>query len=431
MELVICLLLGITVASAASPPDMYGEMQVDSHDWTIGHNTLGERNPIPRGCSGKPADVFLVFDTSGDVTPAQLAKQKKYAIDLLRVFTFGDKSTRISVVTYADEVMNVSSFEDGTNIGNATSTIMYDVPLETTGPCKIDKALQYISTDGFSNSSMRREVAHLAILFVGNRITNRKEAKRHARDSKAKGMYLYTVGQSTAIRKQLSSISSRPAKTFVFSNDDDRIVQSLKDLLKIHLCEFQIEPPASLRRPSYCHVSRPVDLIFSVDEISIGARNAQKIFNLIEFLMLNINNQSNGLKVGLVSSKINFKAVSRGFSTVEDFSNRLSSVAISDHGDIIKRARRMLRRGRANSQKTIIHFVDSNIDITKHALFEAKKNKRVKLETFVIATGSGLDQRSLEKIASHHSSQHVFLVKDYHMMASVGPNILKTVCASW
>ncbi|XP_033750145.1 uncharacterized protein LOC117334564 isoform X2 [Pecten maximus] len=408
-----------------------GGMQVDSHDWTKGHHTLGERNSIPRGCSGKPADIFMIFDTSGEITPRQLAKQKKYAIDLLRVFNLGDKDTRISVVTYIDDVMNISSFDDGSSIQNVSSTIMNDIPQDPAGPCKIDKMLKFIATDGFSDSNVRREVAHIAMLFVGNTITNKKQAKRQANEARGKGIYLYTLGQPSSNRKQLSLVSSRPARTFVFTDGDDNIVQSLTHLLTIHLCEFQIEQPANLRRLTQCHVNRPVDLIFSVDEINIGGRNAQKIFHLIEFLMSNINNPSNGLRVGLVNSKINYKNVGRGLSSVEEFNNKISSVAVSDHGDVIKRARRMLRRGRLHVQKTIIHFVDSNVDITKHALFEARKNKKVKLETFVIATGQGLDQSTLEKIASQHSSQHVFRVHDYHMMASEGPKILSTICASW
>ncbi|XP_060073193.1 uncharacterized protein LOC132553007 [Ylistrum balloti] len=431
MERVILLLLTIAAVGVSSSRDLDEEMQVDSHDWTKGHSTVGAWNYIPRGCSGKPADVFLVFDTSSEVTVRQLAYQKKFAVDLLRVFSFGKENTRMSVVTYSDNVMQVSSFQDGTTIQNVTFTIMNSVSSDTTGPCKVDKALQYIATEGFSYSNARREVAHLAILFVNNRITNKKEAKRYANEAKNKGIYLYTIGQSSSIRKQLSSISSRPARAFVFNDGDDTLVESLADLLMIQLCEYQIEPPVNPHTFYYCDVSRPVDLIFVVDEISIGARNTQKIFHLIEFLVSNMNNNRDGLKIGLVNSKINYKTVGRGLSSVEDFSNRLSTVAISDHGDIIKRARRMLRRGRINVQKTIIHFVDNNVDITKRALLEARKNKRFKLETFVIATGQGLDLRTLEKIASQHSSHHVLRVQDYHMLASIGPNILNTVCTSW
>lgn len=433
MDFVIYLLLGFASIGAAEPRDtsIVGGMQVDSHDWIKGHHRLGEKNSVPRGCSGKPADIFMVFDTSEAITQKQLANQKKFAIDLLRVFTFGDVNTRISVMTYHNDVMNISSFDDGSSLDTVTSVIMNDVPQEPSGYCKIDKMLSYIATDGFSDSNARREVAHLAILFVGNKITNKKQAKRQANEAKSRGIYLYTLGQSSTNRKQLSTISSAPSNTFVFTDGDENIIWSLADLLMVQFCEYQIEQPAIPHRQTYCHVNRPVDLIFSVDEISIGGRNAQKIFYLIEYLMSNIENPNNKLKVGLVNSKINYKNVVRGLSSVDEFNTKISSVALSDHGDIIKRARRMLRRGRTHVQKTIVHFIDSNVDITKHALLEARKNKKGKIETFVIATGSGLDKSTLDKIASQHSSQHVVRVSDYQNMASNGATILQTICSSW
>ncbi|KAK3097138.1 hypothetical protein FSP39_006717 [Pinctada imbricata] len=383
---------------------------------------------FPKGCSNKPADVVFLFDTSSGVSTSQLDAQTSYARDLQKLFYTGRNTTVLTAAVYGSRTNDVPSPQNDANKGLPLKMLSFS---SVGGKRNLTSVMNFIEL--FSRKQARRHTGHVAILFISGSYGVVDDTIARANYiRRTLGIYIYVIKVGNFVGKSdVTKIASSPSRKFVFHVTNSGTTASLKELLNIHLCDFQIHPRLTTKAIPKCVAKRPVDVIFSLDEVSIGARHSQIIIYLIEALVSGFDSYRNNINIALVNSKnINFAKFGRKFKTVDNFMRRLGTVKIPDHSQMLRKSRRVAFYGRKHAQKVIIHFVDRNVDINKATLSEAKQNRNSKMETYVIAIGTEveLDVTSLEAIASRPSDRYVITVPRYQQLVNHWRQILPKIC---
>ncbi|XP_041364550.1 collagen alpha-4(VI) chain-like [Gigantopelta aegis] len=404
-------------------------MQSDTHGW-MEEPALESYNTVPKGCGGKPADVYFVLDTSSDVTHDQFQRQIQFLVDLTPLFHLGQDTTQIGVLAYGNNVVTVArlgAYKDSSEIQESIK-----VTPRVGGARDTAQVLRYLRTKAFSPVVARRSAAHVVVLLNAGLSGSSKLMRTEATLLKKTGAYLYTVGVGDSGDKgEMEEVASWPAADFIFRADDFTIVESLVNILHIHECDFQIDPPLSQNyknKNPVCSPRRPVDIVFPVDHIAIGSVNTEKILNVIQGFLLELEPQF--VETAVLFSKTHF-ADALNLNHLEGVKlahERLQTVVFQDLGNLLKRTRRVLGRGRQGIQKTVVLFLDDSVPLTDSVFAEAKRNKYLKIETYVVYVGTNYKQRDLELVSNGKGNNHVVQINSYEELSQIRNKILVNVC---
>ena len=177
-----------------------------------------------------------------------------------------------------------------------------------------------------------------------------------------------------------------------------------------------------------CSPRRPVDIVFPVDHIAIGSVNTENILDVIQSFLDDVDPQI--VQTAVLFSKTHFADALNlnHLESVASARQRLETVVFADLGNILKRTRRALGRGRKGIQKTVVLFLDDSVPLTESVFIEAKRNKYLKIETYVVYVGTNYTQRHLELISNGRGNNHIIQVNSYEDLSLIKKKIFLNVC---
>ncbi|KAL3865714.1 hypothetical protein ACJMK2_043076 [Sinanodonta woodiana] len=396
-----------------------------------GSDIITEEKPsdVPAGCGGKPVDVYIAIDTSDGVGTNLVSAQIAFTRSIINVFDFNNDIARLSLVTYGSDVTTIvrlGAYKDRPSFEKAISDTH-----TVGGQRSIGNLLNYIRTHGFIPPYSRRSTAHVVIVMTAGKSDDAEYAIKEATLFQKTGTYIYGVKVTSDVDKDLlTKVTSKPTPKFLYDMDRYQIADSLTSLLSIRQCEGQRyqEVPQQYG----CKPKRETDLIFIVDHVSLGATKSQQIFNFIRAITGMIYDKNGLMQIGLAKNRNpNFDGINGSLQTINDFNSQIADIDFAPFDSVLARARKMFHGGRKGSQKTLVMFVDTSVDIDKAALMESIKNKASKIETYVIAIGEKLDEASLSILASGPAKEHIIKLKDFAQLMDFDETILTTICRGW
>ncbi|ESP00325.1 hypothetical protein LOTGIDRAFT_238606 [Lottia gigantea] len=417
-SIIVTILL--VLGSEGKPTDWFNRLQSDSHTW------FGERDTsyktVPNGCGGKPADVYFVLDTSDDVTAEEVEKQKQYASELVNLFYLEQDTVRVGVVAYGDKpklIIRSGVLDQHHQIRNAIAAVPKIGGKKDTG-----NVLSYLDTKVFTDFGSRRDAGHFIIMLTNGNSGKSKMESWNANSLKKKGVYIFTV--TTGRKSKMVHMASSPAERFVFSHDNLKIVESLISLLHIKECDYQISPPFE-GEVKVCEAKRPVDVIFGVEHFGLGTSRAGDVISFIYDILREFDTNGD-INTGMMLSKSSGLSAGGKLVGIKDLQDKIAKIRFPNLADLLRRMRRSFSRGRKGMQRTAVVFLDENVEITKKAKIEAKRNKFVKIETYVIYIGKKDNMKNLKMIANGYGGDNVIIIPSYDDLPIFKLDILKTVC---
>ncbi|KAL8560608.1 hypothetical protein ACOMHN_062573 [Nucella lapillus] len=413
-------------------------------------------NGVPRGCDGKPADVYFVLDTASGASPAALSRQKSYLSDLAAIFPMQDGRARVGIMTYGFAPFITAP------LGRAATVSQLQEALRNTlrvgGSRRTAQALKYLRRTAFSPSVARQEVAHVVILLTNGYSADAKHTAQEAAALRKKGVIVYTMSieaSGPVDKGEQLAIASEPTEEFSFHDDDGwKIVTSLMEVLHISECNYQVLPPLPGKEP-VCVSRRPAELTFAVEHLGLGTPKTRKIITFIQNLLEEVGPDS-PLQAAILTSKdpIAHHALSRHVNTIQLLEQRLGDLVFPDLGQLLRRARRVLTKGgRAydhqkpesknprpqDVQKVLVVFLDDTVHLSKKALAAARALRDSKVDTYVVYVEEeekeedgmrkgGLEMERVEEVAS--GRDHVIRIPGYDQLRHQETVVeaLRTVC---
>lgn len=427
-----CVLLLLIQATRQFTLDRAQDEGMVSDGWSGDILTDGW-NGVPRGCDGKPAEVYFVLDTSSDTSASQLEEQKRYLSDLGALFSLRKTTTRVGIVSYGHVPLTTTPLGRCDSLAELQTAIV-DTP-RVGGDRRTAQALKYLRVKAFAQDVARREVAHVIVLLTNGYSADAKVVAEEASLLRKQGVYVYAVAAkgSKMDKAELTEIASEPTEDFLFTSADYSIVDSLIELLRIKECNYQVLPPLPGKEP-VCVSRRPAEIVFAVEHLGLGSPKTQRIIEFIQAMLAEVDPTSD-IKAAVMTSKdpISRGGLTRKVDTIQQLEKTLGKVVFPDLGSLIKRARRTLSRNAEapSTQKVLLLFVDESVHMCKSALAEARRNHRSKVDTYVVYVGPEMDEGSMAEIREMASgSDHVIYVPGYDdlHLQSVIENSLKTVC---
>ncbi|XP_050401790.1 collagen alpha-4(VI) chain [Patella vulgata] len=424
--IVLCLMsLLIVRGNSKSLDKWFDGMQSDSHSW-YGDMVDYTQRSIPRGCGGKQADVYFVIDTSDDVSSEQLQKQTDFAKELVTIFYMNQDTVRIGIISYGGKVDMVT--EAGEYNKHHQIRDVIDIIPRIGGKRDNAGALNYLRNKVFTPSSVRPEVGHVVIMLTNGFSTNAKSTAMNAILLRSKGVYVYTVSVGPTVdTSELESIASPPAQNFVFSHENPQLAESLIKLLHIKECDYQVSPPFE-GETKICAPNRPVDIVFGVEQLGLGTRHATDIISFVYEILGEFDSNTEINTAVILSKSPNYINFGKKVQKISDVQAKLASMIFPEMSHLLKKIRRTLIRGKKDVQKTAVVFIDNNMDLTKKALIEAKRNKFMKIETYVIYIGEDYNKPELEMIANGADGLNVLIIPSYADLLDSKEMILKAIC---
>ncbi|XP_076465498.1 collagen alpha-1(XII) chain-like [Babylonia areolata] len=449
--LFLCALLCLIQSSRQrSVGDVADRMVSDG--WT-GHIPTDHRDGVPKGCSGKPADVYFVLDTASGASPAALSAGKRYLRQLAELFPLKRSGQRVGIVTYGSFPFT------STSLGTPTSLHLLQQAVSITprvgGSRRTAQALKYLRQKAFSPRVARPHVAHVVILLTNGFSSDAKQTAQEASALRKQGVILYTVSTSSTSghvdKGELEEMASRPTEEFVFSADSWAIVRSLTEVLHIKDCGYQVLP-AMLEPRAACVSRRPTELAFAVEHLGLGTPKTQSILSFIQALLGEVDPDSPMTAAILTSTDPMAHHLSRHVHPVTQLEHTLQGVQFPDLSQLLRRADRALstagsrgvepqasatlwgwvegaRRWVGEAQKVLLVFVDDSVTITKDVLTAARGLHGHKVDTYVIYVGAGQGEgQAAERVAS--GRDHVIRIPSYSQLRHQGTvlDTLRTVC---
>ncbi|XP_071096423.1 collagen alpha-1(XXI) chain-like [Haliotis cracherodii] len=423
LALVVCVCMMSTISAKALDYDDF-LMQSDPHGW-FGNFAVDEQSGIvPRGCGGKPADVYFVMDTSRDVTQKEIDLQKNYFKELSSLFYLGMNTVRLGVISSGNTPLTAIRLGSYKNTDDFKKAI--DITPRVGGQRDHAQTLDFLRRTAFAPTVARQSVAHVVIFMTNGFSHNAKATLVEARLLKKAGVYVFTVNLGGRWdRSELTAMASPPASDFVFDSDDYNIIDPLIRLLKIHECDYQIHPPVAEPKAA-CSPKRKVDMVFAVDHMHIGAVKSKRILAFIDSLFSDFDHGDNLNTALLLSRPASTGVLSNRLTEVTETEDEMDRVAFPDFSAVLRRTRRALTKGRQSVQKTAVVFVDSNVPLTHAAFKEAKRNKFKKIDTYVVYIGDDYNKNDLELISN--GKENIIIVPSYDELEISKEDVLTSLC---
>ncbi|XP_067667261.1 cartilage matrix protein-like [Haliotis asinina] len=423
LAVVVCACM-VTASSAKALDYDDFLMQSDHHGWfgNFADDDHGDR--VPRGCGGKPADIYLVMDTSRDVTQEEIDLQKRYFKELSSLFYLGQNTVRLGVISSGSNSLTAIQLGSYKNPHDFQKAI--DITPRVGGQRDHAKTLDYLRRTAFAPAVARQSVAHVVIFMTNGFSHNAMATRIEARLLKKTGVYVFTVNLGGRWDKsELTGIASNPASDFVFSSDDYNIIDPLIRLLRIHECDYQIHPPA-MEPVAACSPRRKVDMVFAVDHLHVGAVKSKRILAFIDSLFSDFDHSDNLKTALLLNRPVPTGILSNKLTDVRETEHEMNRVAFPDFSDVLRRARKALTKGRQSVQKTAVVFMDSNVHITPAVLKEAKRNKFRKIDTYVVYIGDDYNKSDLKLISN--GIDNIIIVPSYGELEISKEDVLTSLC---
>jgi len=197
-------------------------------------------------CSGKPADVFFLIDSSGSISPKDFNKEISFVQNIVGHFDIRRDVTRVGIINFSHDAEMVVALNDSLNKAQLADEIADLV--HSSGGTNTAEALKLVRQQGFAASVERPDVAKVVIVLTDGLSRDEQATAREARMVHARGINVYAVGIGQGVdMMEIRNIASDPSENYVFKVDDFNSLETIKDQLASKTCT---EKPSEIRRPN-------------------------------------------------------------------------------------------------------------------------------------------------------------------------------------
>ncbi|XP_075127393.1 collagen alpha-6(VI) chain-like [Leptodactylus fuscus] len=253
-----------------------------------------KKHEIKLGCQKTDlADIYLLIDGSGSISPYDFTTMKKFLVELIHMFEIGPQKVRLGVVQYSEgnrleigignnynkiemkmKIQDIRQMGGGTNTGeaiNSTSTLILDPSNIRAGNVPV---YFIVLTDGESQDSVKEA----AIILRENKVN------------------MFAIGVKEANQTQLLEIAGDPHRVHYVHNFDS--LKDIKNLIAQQICSSEV-----------CRKVQ-ADIMFVVDSSwSIGIDNYKKMKDFMKSLVNRTEVGPDNIQFGIVQYSTNSEEV--------------------------------------------------------------------------------------------------------------------------
>ncbi|KAL3865706.1 hypothetical protein ACJMK2_043068 [Sinanodonta woodiana] len=394
---------------------------------------------IQNDCSGKPADVYFVLDSSSSIWLPDFKKQLSFVKDIVDQFDIGPNKTRVAVVTFSDgihPVIPLDGFHDKKGLLEKIGTIPY-----LTGGTKTGSTLEYIRTRGLSPQTARPEVAHVVIVMTDGQSMNMKKTEQEASALQKQGVYMFAIGIGHNVdTAELAMIASDPNEAFMFQVDDYSALTSIKDIIAVKTCK--VETVTDVLRDSaatyHCKNDKPSDIMFVLDSHGIGTKRTFETLSVIHDLALQLKNSKTDRKtdthIGILMENCHNR-MDTPLSRLEDPSTLLSKLDAQIGESLGSLVRKMRihsftpgNGGRPNAKKTAVLFMDADIHNSVSLQMEIKRTASANTEMIIVTVGNVHSNSPIESMSRDPKVKGYLNFTDYAELLLNYTRLLELIC---
>ncbi|KAK3608159.1 hypothetical protein CHS0354_034118 [Potamilus streckersoni] len=392
---------------------------------------------VKRDCSGKPADVYFVLDSSSSIWMPNFKKQLNFVKDIVNQFDIGPNKTRVAVVTFSDgihPVITLDGFHEKKGLLEKIDTIPY-----LTGGTKTGSTLEYIRTRGFSPQIARQDVVHIAIVMTDGQSVNIKKTEEEANSLQKQGVYLFAIGIGHNVdTTELAMIASNPDEAFLFQVDDYNALTSIKDIIAVKTCT--VETVTNVSRdspvPYHCKNDKSSDIMFVLDSNGIGTRRTFQTLSVIHDLVVQLNRSKTDRQtytnIGILMENCHSR-MDTPLSRLEDpsdFLNKMDAQLGESLGSLIRKMRIHSftpgNGGRPNAKKIAVIFMDADIHNSISLQLELNRTASANIEMIIVTVGKVHSNSPIESTMRDLKGYLNFV--DYAELLSDYTRLLEIIC---
>lgn len=408
-------------------------------------------------CTGEPADVVFVLDSSYSIWPPDFDRELKFTENVIKTFNIGpgpDK-TRIGVVTFGHSVwpkFYLDSFLDMDMIIRSVKQIRYGEGKTT----NTGDALTFTRDVMMSERAGGRQNATKIIIVVSDGYSQKtwftQEVAKSMQDS---GMFLFAISIGFRLdHNELAGIASDPDELHYFNIDNYSDMSYIKKTIDEKVCqandqsfgEWNTTDNVAEFRGGKEEVlildcsDKKADIFFMVDSsYSINSDNFAKEMEFVESVIDFLDIGANKTRVGVVTFSDVVKFIVKleyNFEKEELISHLNNANYLGGGTDTASALRRMREEGffgnineiREDASRILVVMTDGlslTPDVTAR---EANLLKKMGVQIFSVGIGTGIDKRELEDMASVPVDKYFIHVDDFGSLSTIKLKLAARSC---
>ncbi|XP_060073208.1 collagen alpha-1(XII) chain-like [Ylistrum balloti] len=406
----------ITTTTQASPTTPYSRYTTRRRTtpWLPPH--IGDIDPslFIKACTGKPADIYILMDSSTSIGKYNFERQKTFVRNMVSRFDISQDKTRVGVVTFSN-FYNLEVPLGSANNVQSLSAAIQRIPYAY-GTTNTADAIRFVRENGFTDERRREGVAHIIIVLTDGLSRDQTMTKQESELARSQGIYLFAIGIGNGAElEELQNIGNKPHDKYVFQVRSFRALDSIKDLLASRTCELDIEKLCGSRDAS--------DIVFMYDVLSLGRMQTDYISKFVSKIVQSLDIPSGNIRVG----RMLYDCLNEAYTalTSPDDIHVWSNQVLPGITDLIRKLRASgfssLNGGRIDAKSVAVLFLDTRI----HNINEVVRQMSTMPETQFVTVVVGADDSTYIPYLSHNT---FIRVPSYRELLSFKDAFLELLC---
>ncbi|XP_060067325.1 collagen alpha-4(VI) chain-like [Ylistrum balloti] len=416
---------------------LYAEKRSSAlHSYTENHRSLNIKNNLLK-------NIVFLLDSSNSEGAANFEKQKDFVSTFANSLVIGPDDIQISVVTFESDVhnqFNLDTYENKTDLVDAIRNISFQA-----GNTLTDKALNYVRTVSFSNSSGDREnVDNILVVLTDGRSTDRNSTMDEAEMLRNTSTKVITIGIGADIDvSELNAIASDSSNAFTVPDFD--ALAGIQNSISAQACVITVIPttpepttPTTTEPPCF---NRVADIVFLLDSSnSEGAQNFELQKNFVRNFVTKFVPKLgvDGVQISLVSFESNIHNAFdlNEYENATDILDAIQNITFTPGNTLTENALKFVREhsftntsgDRPEANNILVVLTDGQSTDRNQTEAEANALHNTDTKVITIGIGAGVDDTELNEIASQPDL--VFTVPDFNALSTIESQIGRSACAT-
>ncbi|GFR71561.1 LOW QUALITY PROTEIN: collagen alpha-1(XII) chain, partial [Elysia marginata] len=194
-------------------------------------------------CKSVNIELGLALDTSSSAPPGQFNKAKEFLQQLVQVFDISPEKTRVSLVTYGqeinmDDVFGLKTYKSTNQIVAAIRNVS-----QNTGPESLTaRAISYLHYQQLSKTLARRKTRKVGLIITDRKLHSYLATSMEAFKATTDGIELMAIGVGSKISlKEVTSMSGRKPRRAWWVENFPMLVTKM-DPLMWQICRGSSKP---------------------------------------------------------------------------------------------------------------------------------------------------------------------------------------------
>lgn len=199
-------------------------------------------------CDGKPADVFIVVDSSSSITNKDFNREISFVQSVVKLFDIGEDKTRVGIVSFSHDANMILELNNGLSRSQLLDHISRIQHMG--GGTETSEALRMVRQTGFAPNVARPNVAKIAIVLTDGLSLDAELTAQEARFAHAAGIKVFAIGIGYAADlSEIRNIASDPDENYVFTVNDFSSLTTIHEHLAIKTCKVEPETKQNTTEP--------------------------------------------------------------------------------------------------------------------------------------------------------------------------------------